>query len=125
MINAIIKAQGYSSELEQYTIRAELERTEESSVLVATHNVLGVKVVIKNIPSEFYNRKEASFAISEVNAQHRCQKSEYVLGILDSFEVDGYVYIVTKYEAGGDLADYAEARGQSNLTEVQAQRIFT
>ena len=93
--------------------------------MVAKHNVLGVKVVIKNIPSEFYHAKAASFAISEVNAQHRCQKSEYVLGILDSFEVDGNVYIVTKYEAGGDLADYADARGQSNLTEVQAQHIFT
>ena len=78
---------------------------------MAKHNVLGVMVVIKNIPSEFYYRKEASFAISEVNAQHRCQKSEYVLGILDTFETDGNVYIVTKYEAGGDLANYADARG--------------
>ena len=44
-----------------------------------------------------------------------------MLGIIDCFEFDGKVFIVTKYAAGGDLADYAEARGQSNLTEVQAQ----
>ena len=48
-----------------------------------------------------------------------------MLEIIDCFEFDGKVFIVTKYAAGGDLADYAEARGQSNLTEVQAQDIFT
>ena len=50
--------------------------------------------------------------------------SDYVLGILDSFEHGGNVYIVTKYEAGGDLSDYAESRGQAHLKEEQAMRIF-
>ena len=40
-----------------------------------------------------------------------------MLGIVDFFEFGGNVYIVTKYEAGGDLADYAESRGQAYLIE--------
>ena len=47
-----------------------------------------------------------------------------MLGIVDSFEFGGNVYIVTKYEAGGDLADYAESRGQAYLIEEQALQIF-
>ena len=43
---------------------------------------------------------------------------------MDSFEFDGSVYIVTKYEAGGDLVQYVEARGQAYLTEEQARKIF-
>ena len=33
--------------------------------------------------------------------------------------------IVTKYEAGGDLSDYAELRGQDYLLEEQALHIFS
>ena len=47
-----------------------------------------------------------------------------MLGIVDSFEIDGSVHIVTRFEAGGDLSDYAEARGQQYLSEAQALRIF-
>ena len=51
-MNAILKAQGYGSPLEQYTITEEIERTSRSAVLAAKHNALGVKVVIKAVPSE-------------------------------------------------------------------------
>ena len=34
------------------------------------------------------------------------------------------MYLITKYEAGGDLAEYAEARGQEYLPEEQAKQIF-
>ena len=47
-----------------------------------------------------------------------------MLGIVDSFEEDESVHIVTRYEAGGDLADYAEKLGQQYLSETQAQEIF-
>ena len=68
LINAIVRAQGYNSQLEQYTIKADIERTQESRVMVAIHNALGTKVVIKAIPSELYHTKAASFSISEVDA---------------------------------------------------------
>ena len=48
-----------------------------------------------------------------------------MLRIVDFFEVEGSVYIVTGYEAGGDLAEFADARGQVHLTEAQALHIFT
>ena len=67
-INTILKAQGYGSQLEQYTIIAEIDRTADSRILIAKHNALGTKVVIKSIPSEIYHARAASFAITEVDA---------------------------------------------------------
>ena len=60
----------------------------------ATHNALGAQVVIKSVPSEIYHAKASNFSISEVEAIHR-SKSNYVLGIVDFFEEDGSVHIVT------------------------------
>ena len=60
-IKAILEAQGYDSELEQYTIQAEIERTADSSIMLASHNLFGVKVVIKTVPSEIYHAKAANF----------------------------------------------------------------
>ena len=67
-MNAIIQAQGFANQLEQYTITSEIERSAESRVMIATHNALGVQVVIKAIPSELYHNKATSFSISEVDA---------------------------------------------------------
>ena len=67
-INAFIKAQGYNSELEQYTMISEIERTAKSSVMIAMHKALGIKVVIKSVPSDLYHNNAASFGISEINA---------------------------------------------------------
>ena len=47
-----------------------------------------------------------------------------MLGIIDSFEIDGLVYIVTRYEAGGDLASYPELIGLEHLSEAQVFQIF-
>ena len=65
--------------------------------MYAKHNTLGLKVVIKSVPSEQYNARAAIFAISEVDAQRLCQKSEFVLEIVDSFEFDESVHIVTRF----------------------------
>ena len=51
-INNILTAQGFGSPLEQYTIIEEIERSSRSAVLAAKHNALGVKVVIKAVPSK-------------------------------------------------------------------------
>ena len=50
--------------------------------------------------------------------------SDYVLGIVDYFEVGGFACIVTKYEAGGDLNDYQVAFGNINFTEEHSHHIF-
>ena len=74
-INAIIRAQGYNTQLDQYTIKGVMKRTMESKVMYAKHNTLDYKVVIKSIPAkyyrvkaEYYRVKAARFAISEVEA---------------------------------------------------------
>ena len=41
-----------------------------------------------------------------------------MLEIVDTFEFDGSVHIVSKYEAGGDLASYGELIGQEYLSEA-------
>ena len=67
-INAVLKAQGLNSQLDQYTIKSLIEETQESRVVCARHNTYGVKVVIKSIPAEYYHAKAARFAISEAEA---------------------------------------------------------
>ena len=48
-----------------------------------------------------------------------------MLGVIDSFELEGRMYMVTGFEAGGDLADFPEAIGQEYLSEAQVLHIFT
>ena len=48
-----------------------------------------------------------------------------MLGITDHFVVSNTHYIVTKYEAGGDLCAYMKAQSQERLSESQALYIFT
>ena len=51
LVQAIIQAQGYASQLEQYTIEDVIDRSVESCVMTATHKALDTKYVIKAIPS--------------------------------------------------------------------------
>ena len=64
------------------------------------------------------------FSISEVDAQRKCQSSDYVLAIADHFVIDSTHFIVTKYEAGSDLSHYTKARGLDSLSEAHALHIF-
>ena len=47
-----------------------------------------------------------------------------MLGVVDHFETDDFVYIVTKKAAGGDLLEYIAALGQNYLSEDHAQYLF-
>ena len=67
-INAILKAQGYASQLMQYRIKREIERTQQSAVMYAKHKLFGTKVVIKSVPSEQYHTRASLPTISEVDA---------------------------------------------------------
>ena len=77
------------------------------------------------MPAVVYERKAIRYDISEVDAQIKCSKSEYVLGIFDHFVIGETLYIVTVYESGKDLCDYINAQGQDRLTEEHALYIFT
>ena len=67
LVQAIIQAQGYASQLEQYTIEDVLDRSAESCVMKATHKALKKKFVIKAIPSQLYHSRSTSIGISEVD----------------------------------------------------------
>ena len=71
-IDAIIKAQGFNSQLEQYEVLREIERTSKTSVVIAKHKILKAKVVIKSQPAEDIENRERQFSISEVDAQRKC-----------------------------------------------------
>ena len=91
--------------------------------MLAAHNALGAQVVIKIVQSEIYHARASNFSISEVEAI-QCCKSNYVLAIVDFFEENGSVHIVTKYKAGGNLADYSVSLGKEILSEEQVLQIF-
>ena len=77
------------------------------------------------MPAVAHERKAIRYDISEVDAQVKCSKSEYVLGIYDHFVIEETLYIVTVYEAGKDLCDYMKALGQDRLSEEHALYVFT
>ena len=56
-IQAILEAQGFASQLEQYEVLIEIERSGETCVVIARHRILGAKVVIKSLPASDYKKK--------------------------------------------------------------------
>ena len=56
-IQAILEAQGFASQLEQYEVLSEIERSDKTCVVFAKHRILRVKVVIKSIPASDYEKK--------------------------------------------------------------------
>ena len=56
-IRAILEAQGFASQLEQYEILSEIERSGETVVVIAKHRILRAKVVIKSLPASDYEMK--------------------------------------------------------------------
>ncbi len=66
----------------------------------------GNRVAIKAIDTAKYTKLASSNFITEVDAMHLCKKSQYVVSLVDSFEVDDLTYIVSKYAEGGNLLEY-------------------
>ena len=95
-------------------------------MVIGSNKFTGELVAIKAIDTKKYTKLAQQNRISEIDAMRMCKESHGVVKILDSFELDGQTYIVTKYAKGGDLLEYClEQPDQSQwMTEKRARHIF-
>ena len=129
-IDIVLRQQGFDSQLDQYHLISEIEEGCSNPVHIARHKLSDMKVAIKAIPAKKYLRLQQENMIDEGAAMDLCRDSENVIGLVEKFKMDGNVYIVTKYAAGGDLLSYcmkqAERTDSDGLwfTEDTIKHIF-
>ena len=46
-----------------------------------------------------------------------CKQSPYIIPLIDEFEQEDNIYLVTKYARGGNLLNYLNGRGVTRLPE--------
>ena len=105
-IGAILTAQGFSSQLDQYEIVKPLSSDSSNPVWAGVHKLSKQQVAIKAVEEVKYERLTNENQISEVQAMAACESNKNILNLYDSFKQGGKVYIVTKFARGGDLLHY-------------------
>ena len=65
-----------------------------------------MRVVVKSVNKKGYERSTHKNSIAEAEAMEMCKESRYVVGLVDYLEVGEMVYIVSKFQEGGDLRQY-------------------
>lgn len=105
-MTSILIEQGFSRQLDQYSIIGAIDEGCSNDVVIAKHKLNGMKVAIKAIPAKKYRRLQKENMVDEGGAMELCNFSEYVVRLVEKFSMDGMVYIVSKYAYGGDLLNY-------------------
>ena len=123
LIVEVLTAQGFQSQLDQYSVESEIGEGSCNPVYLAHHKLTGEKVAIKSMDMAIYQRLSREQRISEAEAMLRCSDSQHVLKLIESFTMDDKVYLVTKFAAGGDLLSYLDKEGSMSLPEDQARAI--
>jgi calcium-dependent protein kinase len=88
----------------------------------------GTEVAIKNIPKSAISSFNSDFCIKEeldiLRFLQNSGRREDVINIIDSFEDDSDVFIVSDLYTGGELFDHVVDKGDDTLSEVAAARII-
>ena len=82
-------------------------------------------MAIKVIETETYKRLKRENGISEGAATKSCcNKSPYVVQLVEEFRLGYQTYIVTKFVKGGDILSYLKSKGVNRLPEAEARQLF-
>jgi calcium-dependent protein kinase len=88
----------------------------------------GTEVAIKNIPKSTISSFNSDFCIKEeldiLRFLQNSGRREDVINMIDSFEDDSDVFIVSDLYTGGELFDHVVDKGDDTLSEVAAARII-
>ena len=123
-MQSIMRAQGFSNQLDQYELKEQIGKGSCYPVWLAKHRISGRKVAIKAIETARYHRQTVENQISEGQAMSLCQGSSNVLSLIEEFNIKDQTLIVTQYAAGGDLLNYLANLGVDRLPENNARYIF-
>lgn len=126
LVSKTLSAQGLKTQLDQYTFETEVDQGQCNTVVIGQSKVTGVKVAIKAIPTEKYQRLAGEHNTSEAEAMNLCQKSDYIVSLVDHFEIGDTTYLVSKYAQGGDLFEYCLRQPDQNkwMSEHRARHII-
>ena len=71
--------------------------------MIAEHKLTAGWVVIKSIEKEKYESLQTENRVAEDEAHELCRDSPHVISLIEKFQLQGDVYLVTKYASGQDL----------------------
>ena len=100
---AILTEQGFQSQLDQYRVIKAIDSGCSNPVMIAEHKLTGGWVVIKSIEKERYESLQAENGVTEDEAHELCRDSPHVISLIEKFQLQGDIYLVTKYASGQDL----------------------
>ena len=123
-MQAILRAQGFENQLDQYSVKHIIGEGSCNPVWLAQHRISGLSVAIKAIETVKYKRLTLENQISEGYAMNLCQSSLHVVNFIEEFTLDDKTYIVTKFVRGGDLLSYLSNLGVDKVPEDHAHYIF-
>lgn len=123
-ILAVLAAQGYKNQLEQYNLLDTIGEGSCNPVFVAEHKSTGLKVAIKVMDLDKSYRSQHENGISEGCAMELCQKSSNVATLVETFTVENRHYVVTKFYKTGDLLSYLESKEVNCLPEAETRDLI-
>ncbi len=93
---------------------------------IGASKLSGARVAVKEIPTEKYLRLAKEHKVSEAEAITMCKGNKRIIKLMDTFEIEGYTYIITKYEEGRNLLDYCLSQPDQDrwMSEQRARHIF-
>ena len=125
VVLAIVRLQGFSSQLDQYELVSTIGEGSCNPVWLATQRQTGMKVALKCMDSAKYQRLTREHQISEADAMRLCQNNAHVVTLVDEFEQDDKIYLATKYVQGGDLLCFMKSLGANALSENLTRTIIS
>ena len=127
VLSAILTAQGYPSQLEQYEVEYEIEEGSSNPVAIGFHKGTGTRVAIKATDSKKYQRLAQENHVSEAEAMSMCIDNKRVVTFVEEFRQQNNHYLVTNFAPGGDLLKYCMSKDDKKhwMSEKTAKHIFT
>jgi hypothetical protein len=123
LLSAVLAAQGFRNQLEQYDVEETIGEGSCNPVWVGRHKTNGLRVAIKAMESEKYQRLRRENQVSEGDAMFAVQSSPFILNFVEEFHLGEKTYIVTKFARGGDLLAYLGSQGVNRLSESRAKKM--
>jgi len=89
LIQAILRAQGYADQLEQYNILSAVDQSNLNPVCFGRHRLSGIPVAIKAVSEALYKRLSLENRVSEGAAMEICLRNSKVVPLIEEFTLDG------------------------------------
>ena len=120
VLRTVLDVQGYETILDQYSLSDEIDDGQCNQVSIGVSKLTGTPVAIKEIRTKKYLKLAAENSICEAEAITLCKGSKRVVKLLNTFELENFTYIITKFEEGRNLLDYCLS--QPNQTQWMSEQ---